>query len=159
MPEALSYDLHKLTARLDRAADGLLRRDAGVSYSRFLALFAVRESGGSQRDVARWLGLSEPSASRMAGVLADEGLLTVIRTAGSGNRRQLRLTADGSELVERCGQILEGRFEDLVRSSGVPYEEYQRYTRRLLDRLDALQHTADSHPGDQQTGPETLGAS
>jgi DNA-binding MarR family transcriptional regulator len=151
MPGTLSYDLHKLTARLDRAADGLLRRDAGVSYSRFLTLFAVRESGGTQRDLARWLGLTEPSASRMVGVLAGEGLLTVTRTAGSGNRRQLRLTAYGSELVERCGRLLEGRFKDLVESSGVPYQEYHRHTRRLLDQLDVIQQTAN-----QETGPEPL---
>ncbi|MHB8531760.1 MAG: MarR family transcriptional regulator, partial [Solirubrobacteraceae bacterium] len=89
MPEALSYELHKLTARLDSAADGLLRREAGVSYSRFLALFAVGGTGGSQRDMARWLGLTEPSTSRMVGVLAADGLLTATRTAGAGNRRQL----------------------------------------------------------------------
>jgi len=150
MPGTLSYDLHKLTARLDRAADGLLRREAGVSYSRFLTLFAVRESGGSQRDLARWLGLTEPSASRMVAVLADEGLLRVIKQAGAGNRRQLQLTADGAGLVQRCGRMLEGRFEALVRGSGVPYEEYHRQTRRLLAGLEAT----ESAP---QAGPERLG--
>ena len=51
MPRRLGYELHKLTARLDRFADGLLREAAGVSYARFLALFAVRECGGTQRDI------------------------------------------------------------------------------------------------------------
>jgi DNA-binding MarR family transcriptional regulator len=146
MTGTLSYDLHKLTARLDRAADGLLHREAGVSYSRFMTLFAVRETGGSQRDVARWLGLTEPSASRMVGVLADEGLVLATKKAGTGNRRDLQLTPDGAALVERCGRILEGRFEELVRSSGVPYQEYHRQTRRLLDRLDVIQQAA-SQPG------------
>jgi DNA-binding MarR family transcriptional regulator len=158
VPGTLSYDLHKLTSRLDRAADGLLRREAGVSYSRFLALFAVRESGGTQRDLARWLGLTEPSASRMVGVLADEGLLTVTTTAGAGNRRQLRLTADGASLVDRCGRLLEGRFEDLVRSSGVSYQEYHRQTRLLLGQLDASQQTAYQQTAHQQTEPEPQGA-
>lgn len=153
MPGTLSYDLHKLTSRLDRAADGLLRRETGVSYSRFLTLLAVRESSGSQRELARWLGLTEPSASRMVGVLADEGLLTVTTRAGAGNRRQLQLTAGGADLVDRCGRLLEGRFEDLVRSSGVPYQEYHRQTRLLLDGLDAFQQTVS-----QQMGPAPLGA-
>lgn len=141
MTEALSYELHKLTARLDHAADGLLRREAGVSYARFLALFAVRESSGSQRDIARWLGRTEPSTSRMVGVLATDGLLTATRTAGGGNRREVRLTDEGVRLVARCAQMLEGRFAELVDQSGVPYATYQRYTRQLLTRLGSDQDT------------------
>lgn len=142
MSEALSYELHKLTARLDSAADGLLRREAGVSYSRFLALFAARETGGSQRDMARWLGLTEPSTSRMVGVLAADGLLTATRTAGAGNRRQLQLTDEGARLVERCSRMLEDRFAELLSRSGVPYATYQRYTRGLLAQLDSDQQDA-----------------
>jgi DNA-binding MarR family transcriptional regulator len=136
MPEALSYELHKLTARLDHAADGLLRGETGVSYARFLALFAVRESSGSQRDIARWLGRTEPSTSRMVGVLAADGLLTATRNAGGGNRREVRLTDEGARLVEQCSQMLEARFAELVDLSGVPYATYQRYTRQLLSQLD-----------------------
>ena len=147
MPEALSYELHKLTARLDNAADGLLRREAGVSYARFLALFAVAETGGSQRDMARWLGLTEPSASRMVAVLAAEGLLEVERIPGAGNRRQLQLTDDGARLVERCSQMLEEWFVDLVARSGVPFAAYQRHTRRLLARLDSDQHETATRSG------------
>ena len=148
MPLGLSYELHMLTARLDRAADGLLRQEQGISYARFLALFAVRETNGSQRDLAQWLGQTEPSTSRMVTVLADEGLLEVTRLEGAGNRRQLRLTDNGTQLVERCGRLLEGRFEELVRRSGVPYESYQRHTRRLLDQLDADQRRdADNDQG------------
>jgi DNA-binding MarR family transcriptional regulator len=136
VPEALSYELHKLTARLDHAADGLLRRETGVSYARFLALFAVRESSGTQRDLARWLGRSEPSTSRMVGVLAAEGLLTATRTTGGGNRLQVKLTHEGSRLVEQCARMLEARFAEMVEHSGVPYATYQRYTRQLLKQLD-----------------------
>ncbi len=147
MPEALSYELHKLTARLNNAADGLLHREARASYSRFLALFAVRETAGSQRDMARWLGLTEPSTSRMVAVLAADGLLTATRTAGAGNRRQLQLTDEGARLVERCSQMLEDRFGELVDRSGVPYATYQRYTRRLLAQLDRDQQDASTRSG------------
>jgi DNA-binding MarR family transcriptional regulator len=119
VPRRLGYELHKLTAHLDRFADGLLREAAGVSYARFLALFAVRECGGTQRDMARWLGLSEPSTSRMVRVLADNGLLEVKALAGQGNRRQVQLTAKGDELIDRCGELLEARFEELVKLCGV----------------------------------------
>ncbi len=142
MPGALSHDLHKLTGRLDRVADDLLRRHAEVSYSRFLTLFAVTQTGGSQRELAQWLGLTEPSTSRMVGVLAEQGLLTVARPAGAGNRRLLQPTDDGARLVERCGLLLEDRFTDLVDRSGVSYVAYQRDTRRLLARLETDQQTA-----------------
>jgi len=148
MTAALSYQLHKLTARLDRAADGLLRSHAGLSYSRFLALFAVSEGAVSQRELARWLGQTEPSTSRMVGVLAEQGLLSATTVAGAGNRRQLQLTDTGADLVDRCGRLLEGRFEELVERSGVPYAAYQAHTRRLLSQLDA----------DQQAPSETRGA-
>lgn len=147
MPKALSYELHKLTARLDAAADGLLRREAGVSYARFLALFAVEQTGGSQRDVARWLGLTEPSTSRMVGVLAAEGLLEVQRIPGAGNRRQLKLTDEGARVVERCSHMLEEWFVELVARSGVPFAAYQRHTRRLLAQLDNDQHEAPAGSG------------
>jgi DNA-binding MarR family transcriptional regulator len=139
MPQVLSYELHKLVALLDRGADGLLRRGEGVSYSRFLALFAVRHTGGSQRELARWLGLAEPSASRMVEVLERKGLLRSIKVAGAGNRRQLQLTQEGSALTERCSRLLEGRFVELLKVSGVPYAAYQRHTRRLLQQLEKYQ--------------------
>lgn len=139
VPAALSYELHKLTARLDRVADGLLRSHEGVSYSRFLALFAVSQGAASQRELARWLGQTEPSTSRMVGVLTAMGWLNATRVNGAGNRRRLQLTESGVEIVARCGRLLEAGFEDLVKRSGVPYTAYQRHTRRLLSQLDADQ--------------------
>jgi DNA-binding MarR family transcriptional regulator len=147
VPSSLSYELHKLTAQLDRAADGLLRRREGVSYSRFLALFGVSEGAASQRELAGWLGQTEPSTSRMVGVLADDGLLEVTRVAGAGNRRKLQLTVAGAELVDRCGRLLEGRFEELVKHSGVPHASYQRHTRRLLSRLNVVQEAVSNPRG------------
>jgi DNA-binding MarR family transcriptional regulator len=73
--------------------------------------------------------------------LADEGLLEVIRLDGGGNRHRLRLTPSGADLVERCGRLLEGRFEELVARSGVPHTSFQRYTRRLLEQLDVETNT------------------
>jgi DNA-binding MarR family transcriptional regulator len=133
---SLSYELHKLTARLDRAADALLRDQADVSYSRFLALFAVTQGAETQRELSRWLGQSEPSTSRMVGILAKAGWLDVSQAPGSGNRRKLRLTESGSRLVASCAQLLETRFSELVARSGVMYGPFQQSTRRLLAQLD-----------------------
>src|ERR1700712_4836458 len=74
---SLSYELHKLTSRLDRAADQVLQREVGITYARFLALFAVQQGARTQRELSAWLGVTEPSVSRMAQVLSVDGFLAV----------------------------------------------------------------------------------
>lgn len=145
MERDLSRSLHALTARLDRAADALLRAEADVSYARFLALFMVGSWGAdTQRALAQRLGVTEPSVSRMTRVLADAGLLEAVADPAGGHRRQLRLTEAGQELVHRWGGQLEERLAELVESAGVPYQTYLKYTKRLLERLDAPQAATDA---------------
>ena len=136
MTGSLTFDLHVLTARLDRSADRILRAEVGLPFRRFLALLLVGEDAPTQRVLAERLGLTEPSTSRMVGVLVDEGLLDVGPDPAGGNRRRLVLTPAGKERVEACLKVLEGRFADLVARSGVPYEEYAEHTRRLVAALD-----------------------
>jgi DNA-binding MarR family transcriptional regulator len=138
MSQDLSRSLHMLTVRLDRAADAMLRAEAGLSYPRFLALFMVGSGGAdTQRALAERLGVTEPSVSRMTRVLAEAGLLEAVADPAGGNRRQLRLTPGGEQLVQRWGGQLEERLAALVGSAGVPYARYTTYTKRLLERLDA----------------------
>jgi DNA-binding MarR family transcriptional regulator len=139
----LGRALHTLTARLDRAADRILRAELHVSYRRFLVLFMVGELGvPNQRILAEWLGVTEPSVSRMIGALARTGLLEAVPDPAGGNQRRLSLTPDGKELVRRCGALLAGRLAALVEASGVPYDVYTGYTNQLLATLDAGERTA-----------------
>jgi len=140
MKHHLSHDLHVLTARLDRAADQLLRAEYNITYARFLALFFVGIGASSQRDLARWLGVTEPSVSRMTGVLVKAGWLNVAADPAGGNRRQLGLSETGQKLVRACGELLEQRFAAFVKASGIPYPEYAQYTHQLLDQLDGVSH-------------------
>ncbi len=127
-----------MTARLDRAADRMLRAEAGLSYSRFLTLYLVGYWGAeTQRALAELLGVTEPSVSRMIRVLERSGLLEAAADPGAGNRRRLRLTEAGKQCVERWGGLLEGRLVDLVDASGIPYVTYLDYTKRLLAALEA----------------------
>ena len=141
MDRTLSLRLHTLTARLDRAADRILRAELELSYRRFLVLFTVDMMGTpTQRALAERLGVTEPSVSRMASALAGTGLLDARPDPVGGNRRQLRLTAGGKELVRRCGELLESRLAALVEASGVPYDVYGRYTNQLLAALDSAKN-------------------
>ncbi len=137
MDLTLSRTLHTLTARLDRAADRILRTEAALSYPRFLALVMVGLYGAdTQRALAERLGVTEPSASRMTRVLEEAGYLDAAPDPRGGNRHRLRLTQSGRRLVERWGGSFEERLAALTRASGVPYSEYLQMTQRLLDTLD-----------------------
>jgi DNA-binding MarR family transcriptional regulator len=143
----LSRALHTLTARLDRAGDQILRSEAGLSYSRFLALYMVGfEGADTQRVLAERLGVTEPSVSRMTRVLSQAGLLDATADPAGGNRHCLRLSPSGQELVERWGGELERRFAALAKASGAPYDLMAEYTKRLLDTLDAAGSRTSSPP-------------
>jgi DNA-binding MarR family transcriptional regulator len=85
MEQDLSRSLHTLTARLDRAADQILRAEAGLSYSRFLTLFMIGSAGAdTQRALAERLGVTEPSVSRMTHALEEAGLVKAIADPAGG---------------------------------------------------------------------------
>lgn len=133
MARDLSFTLHVLTARLDRAADRMLRAEHDITYSRFLALSLIGEFGvPTQRALADALGVTEPSVSRMVAVLTSEGLLEP--PEGSG-RRHLNLSTTGKEFVASVQHVFEDRLADLVAESDVPYDEYREHTARLLAAL------------------------
>lgn len=145
MPGDLAFDLHQLVLGLDRSADRILAAEEGITYRRFLALLVLAEVGPTtQRVLADALGVSEPSVSRMAGVLADAGMLDVVPDPGGGNRRRLSLTPSGKEVVERCRSLLEGRLAEVVERSGVPYEGYVAQTRALTAALAEAEREARS---------------
>ncbi|MYX09196.1 winged helix DNA-binding protein [Streptomyces sp. SID8375] len=140
MERNLSFNLHVLTARLDRAADRTLQAEHNVSYSRFLALTLVRELGTpTQRALADCLGVTEPSVSRMTAALAAEGLLDAQPDPAGGRRRRLSLTEKGVRLVTSVQQGFEERLAALVARSGVPYDEYAEHTARLLAAFEDLE--------------------
>jgi DNA-binding MarR family transcriptional regulator len=80
-------------------------------------------------------------------VLAQAGLLEAVADPAGGNRRQLRLTAAGEQLLERWGGRLEERLAALVEATGVPYQTYVKHTKRLLEGLDAAEEPSGKRPG------------
>lgn len=144
MTGSLTFDLHVLTARLDRAADRILRAELDLPYRRFLALLLVGEGAPTQRVLAERLGVTEPSTSRMVAVLREQGLLDVGPDPAGGNRRRLALTRAGKERVEACRDLLEARFAGVVAGTGLPYAAYAEHTRALIAALDAAERRAQS---------------
>lgn len=135
--QSLSFSLHQLTARMDVAADRILRSELGISYARFLAVFGVGVLGSAtQRELAEWLGLSEPSVSRTAPGLKADGYVEALSTPGEGNRKLLRLTPSGRSLVQQGKRLLERRFSSIVQASNVDYDAFHDQVRALLANLD-----------------------
>lgn len=135
--ETLVHDLHVLVARLDLAAERILRDNHGTTYARYRALLGVDllPDPVSQRDLAAHLAVSEAAASRMVRSLEDARLLTATSSPGGGRRRTLSLTPGGDALRQACAATLEGRFAGLLAAAGIDNETYGKQTRILLDLL------------------------
>ena len=133
---SLAYDLHMLVRALDRSAEVRLA-PFGLSYTRYLALLVVgTHDDFTQRDLAMALSQSEPTASRTAAALADAGWLEAVRTPGAGNRRMLRLTPSGRDLLDRASASLGNDFDDVVRSIGQDPDHLAAQVRRLTATLE-----------------------
>ncbi|WP_435199111.1 MarR family winged helix-turn-helix transcriptional regulator [Janibacter sp. GS2] len=132
----LAHDLHVLVRALDRAAEGRLA-PFGITYPRYLALVIVDDHPGlTQRELATALGQSEATASRTTAGLVREGHLEAERTPGAGNRRGLRLTAAGGDLVARAGDALGTSFDEVVRDIGRDPQAWATDVRRLSTILE-----------------------
>jgi DNA-binding MarR family transcriptional regulator len=102
----LAYELHDLVRTLDRWAERLLQTE-GLSYNRYVALVIGAEHPGmTGRDLARALGISEPSTSALVRKLIDAGLFEDIAPEGAGNLRRLAVTPAGVQKMQACSAIL-----------------------------------------------------
>lgn len=138
MDLTLSRGLHALVGTLDRLADRILRAEYEVGYTQFLLLYAVSElGGGTQREVAAWLGTTEPPVSRSLRALVEQGLVVITNASAGGHRRHVDLTPRGRELVDAAGTHLEQRLAAMLTASEVPYATYSAMTFRLLGTLRA----------------------
>jgi DNA-binding MarR family transcriptional regulator len=137
---------------MEQSADRILRESEGITYRRYQFLFAMDGlQVGTQRDLARRMGLTEPSVSRMVRVLIEAGWIESHDVVGGGNRRRLRLSPAGQSLVRRCGRRLAGRFADVVAKAGVPYDEFHTAAEKILDELSNPTATSRRRTGSSHT--------
>jgi len=94
------------------------RKAPGLSVQQFRALGVLRQhrrAGASLSDVAEYLGLSLPTASRMVDGLVSRGLIH--RRTLPENRRQVRLTLQpaGAKLLEAAIESAQDALEARLR--------------------------------------------
>ncbi|MFF1609277.1 MarR family winged helix-turn-helix transcriptional regulator [Amycolatopsis sp. NPDC058278] len=135
MPEPdqrLFFLLQQAAHRLRVAADRRCLAAAGITTAQLGALFAVREGGLTQRDLAARLGQRESAVTAMVARLADAGLLG--RRAHPREHRAvvLELTPAGKEALARVAPEIED-FNTRLRA--VLGEEGFRQTAEAVGRL------------------------
>ncbi|WIX85222.1 MarR family winged helix-turn-helix transcriptional regulator [Amycolatopsis sp. DG1A-15b] len=135
MPEPdqrLFFLLQQAAHRLRVAADRRCLAAAGITTAQLGALFAVREGGLTQRDLAARLGQRESAVTAMVARLADAGLLG--RSAHPREHRAvvLELTPAGEEALVRVAPEIED-FNTRLRA--VLGEEGFRQTAEAVGRL------------------------
>jgi DNA-binding MarR family transcriptional regulator len=94
------------------------RKAAGLSVQQFRALGVLRHhhrNGASLSDVAEYLGLSLPTASRLVDGLVSRGLIH--RRPLPENRRQVRLTLQpaGAKMLEAAVETAQDALEQRLR--------------------------------------------
>ena len=112
---------------------GQTRRGRGVTVQQFRALaYLRRRPGDSLSDVADYLGLTPPTASRMIDALVKRGL--AVREPVPGNRRQvqLRISRAGNRILDAAIDATLDEIERRLRTVSA-----QR-RRRIVDALDDM---------------------
>ena len=115
IPGELAHSLHLLTARLDAAADDLLREEFGLSHSQLGFLMPLLEH--AELDVtslAAALTVSVPAVSKRVVWFTERDLVRSRSHPDGGRRVALALTTSGRRLAVRASTRLRTRLDQLV---------------------------------------------
>ena len=130
--QRLFFLLQQAAHRLRVAADRRCLAAAGITTAQLGALFAVREGGLSQRDLAARLGQRESAVTAMVGRLVDAGLVGKSAHPREHRAVVLELTAAGEQALTGVAPEIE---EFNARLRAVLGEEVFRQTAEAVGRL------------------------
>lgn len=98
---SLIYHIQGLDCKIENFAETLFRADGRINYAQYKVLVAVAEADKKTvGSVAKWIGISAPTASHLCRRLEISGLLEV--QAATHDRRQKRLV-----VTNRAGRLLD----------------------------------------------------
>ena len=109
--QRISFMLNSLVREMNGQADALLRAEYSITYSQFVFLQVLSESG--QLDVTRLaqaLGVTKAAVSKRIEWFADRSLARVDQDPKNAKRVLISLTAHGADLSKKSGDFLERRF-------------------------------------------------
>ena len=109
--QRISFMLNSLVRVMNGQADALLRAEYSITYSQFVFLQRLSESG--QLDITRLaqaLGVSTAAVSKRIEWFVERALVRVDHDAANAKRVLVSLTAQGADLAKKSGDFLERRF-------------------------------------------------
>ena len=109
--QRISFMLNSLVRVMNGQADALLRAEYSITYSQFVFLQVLSESG--QLDITRLaqaLGVSTAAVSKRIEWFVERALVRVDHDAANAKRVLVSLTAQGADLSKKSGDFLERRF-------------------------------------------------
>lgn len=131
----LAFELHDLVHTMDQQATTLLR-PLGLTLRQHTALVVLDQHPGCQgRHLAAALGVTPAATTGVVKGLARAGWVVDEAPAGTGNRQQLCLTAEGAAMLRRSTAALGDPFDDVVRGCGHDPDALGAALRRITDRL------------------------
>lgn len=109
--QRISFMLNFLVREMNGQADAILRAEYSITYSQFVFLQVLSDSG--QLDVTRLaqaLGVTKAAVSKRIEWFADRALARVDQDPTNAKRVLISLTAQGADLSKKSGDFLERRF-------------------------------------------------
>ena len=133
--ESLAYSLHRLSFILQRISDDNLQANFGLGYSQFKLMIGIKHNPGcEQRELAKFVGLTEAGISRQLRLMHKSGLVTIGVDKKDSRRRQVELSTKGTKLLTDAKKHLEAVHRDLFSSlSDADSEHLIKLTNHMFD--------------------------
>lgn len=114
---ALADIITSMSRLLDRLANYSPLQDVGLGLTEWTALVALSRGGGSNKSLARELGLTKQRVNQITDTLRAAGYLEITKAAGDGRKADISVTEAGraqlakidATLTPVLGKALEGK--------------------------------------------------
>lgn len=129
--------IHEVNLLMDRIADHKLQDALGISYSRFIFLFTVKQYDSStQHQIAQALKVSDPAVSKLCAEAVRDDLIHITPNPLHKRQRLVELTASGRSVLQKSLTVLDDCFSDMCARAQIDEPVYHEQTMRLLNSLN-----------------------
>lgn len=122
---------------MNRIAERILQSEVGITYARFVFLFAIKECGtATQHQIAQAMKVSDPAVSKLCAEAVHDDLLHIAINPQHKRQRLISLTPAAQKVLARSLTALDTCFSDVCAGATVNEETYRQQTALLLDSLN-----------------------
>lgn len=136
----LLHQLHKIVFTVDKAADEILTKNINLTFSQFLILIAVTfKPKCSQKDIAKFLNVTEAAISRQILLLEKQGYITIYINKENRRENIITITKLGTKKRTQAEKLL-GResldyFKDFTKSEAKQFHKLsEKFLKNVLDQ-------------------------